>query len=139
MPPEFLDTNILVRYLTRDNPDQSPRAAAYLDPVAIGAQQATTCESVIVETVQVLSSRTLYNLTRDQVRDYLEEVLSMEGLILPDREIYRRALELWAAASTAIDFVDVLNIAHMEAQGITTIISFDRGFDRFPQITRREP
>lgn len=139
MPPDFLDTNIIVRYVTNDHPNQSARAIRFMEEVEIGQSFTTTCESVIVEVVQVLSSRNLYNFTREQVRGFVTDVLNMAGLVLPAKPVYRRALELWAASSTAISFVDVLCVAHMEAQGITTLISFDRGFDRFPQITRREP
>ena len=32
-----------------------------------------------------------------------------------------------------------LSVAHMERLKITTIVSFDRDFDRFPTIARQEP
>ena len=58
-------------------------------------------------------------------------------MILPAKQTYEHALELYA--STSLDFEDALSIAHMETLGITTILSFDRDFDRFPSISREEP
>jgi predicted nucleic acid-binding protein len=97
----------------------------------------TTCEGVIVAAVHILSSKQLYNLARPAIRTHLGNILTLRGLRLQHKRTYLRALDLYA--STNLDFVDTLNIAHMERSKITTIISFDRDFDRFEQITRREP
>ena len=40
---------------------------------------------------------------------------------------------------TSLDFPDVLIVAHMRHEGVQTVISFDTDFDRFPDITRKEP
>ena len=133
----YLDTNIIIRYLTGDNPDFSKRAYDFLQQVEVGTTTVTTCEAVIIETVQVLSSRTLYNLPRSTVRDLISSVLRLRGLKLPNKRIYLRALELFA--STNFDFSDALIVAHMEYRKISTLISFDRDFDKIPGITRQEP
>ncbi len=137
MATEFLDTNLLIRYLTQDNPDQTARATTLLRQIETGERQMTTCEGVLVEIVQVLSSKRLYNLPRSDIASALSNILSLRGLRLPHRSTYARALEIYA--STSLDFVDALEVAHMEREGIQTIVSFDRHFDRLPQITRREP
>jgi len=56
---------------------------------------------------------------------------------IPHKASCIRALELWAASR--LDFPDALLIAHMEHTGASTVVSFDRDFDRIPGITRREP
>lgn len=38
-----------------------------------------------------------------------------------------------------VDFEDALSVAHMEQDGIETILSYDRDFDLFPGIARAEP
>jgi len=48
------------------------------------------------------------------------------------------ALELYAV-STFLDFEDALAVSHMEQQGLTEILSYDRDFDRAPGIVRIEP
>ena len=59
---EFLDTTIIIRYLTQDNLDQAQRALALLQDVEEGKITVTTSEAVIVEAVYMLSSRVTYNL-----------------------------------------------------------------------------
>jgi predicted nucleic acid-binding protein len=38
-----------------------------------------------------------------------------------------------------LDFVDALVVAHMRHGHISTVVSFDRDFDRVPGIQRRDP
>ena len=98
----------------------------------------TTCEGVIVEAVQVLESTRTYALPRADIRDVLSHIIRLRGLRLAYKAAYVRALELYAAFSN-LDFVDALNVAHMERAGISTIISFDRDYDRISTVTRVEP
>lgn len=134
---EFLDTNIIIRYLTQDNPDQTQRALVLLQQVEAGELLVTTSEAVILEAVFVLSSKTLYNLPRALIQARLSNIITLRGLRLPHKKSYLRALDIYA--STNLDFTDALNIAHMERAGISTIISFDRDYDKLAGITRREP
>ncbi len=134
----FLDTNIVIRYLTQDDPDQSARAKALLDQVEAGEFQVTTSETVLGEIVFVLSSKRLYNLPREEIRAYLGAFLGLKGLRLPNKRMYLRALELYATIPR-LDFAGTLHVAEMERRKLTTIISFDEDFDGIEGITRREP
>ncbi len=124
----FLDTNIVIRYLTQDDPDQSARAKALLDQVEAGEIQVTTSETVLGELVFVLSSKRLYNLPREEIRAYLGAFLGLKGLRLPNKRMYLRALELYATIPR-LDFAGALHVAEMEQRKLTTIISFDEDFD----------
>ena len=137
MAVEFLDTNVIIRYLTKDNPDQSSRALAFLKRVETGEVGVTTCEGVLVEAVQVLSSKRLYALPRQEVAAALADVLGLRGFLLPEKQVYLRALDLYASSS--VDFVDALSVSHMERAGLQTIVSFDRDFDHFQGLSREEP
>ncbi|MHB8574754.1 MAG: PIN domain-containing protein [Dehalococcoidia bacterium] len=132
-----IDTNIIVRHLTGDNADQSPRARSVFEKLADGSLTATLREAVLVETVQVLSSRNLYNVPREKIRDDLNELIRMPGIRLRSKSLYHRALELYGA-HTALSFVDVLLAAVAEREdGI--VMSFDRTIDRVHSIRRIEP
>ena len=50
----FLDTNILLRHLLQDHPEQSPRATAYLARIEEGELRARIADAVIFETVFAL-------------------------------------------------------------------------------------
>ena len=134
----FLDTNVVIRYLTQDDPDQSKRAKAILDQVQAGKLQVTTSETVLGELVFVLSSKRLYQLPREEIRMYLSAIIGMKGLRLANKRMYLRALELYATLPR-LDFADALSVAEMERRKLTTIISFDENFDGIEGITRREP
>ncbi|MCL5961776.1 MAG: PIN domain-containing protein [Chloroflexi bacterium] len=137
MDLEFLDTNVIIAAVTDHEPDQRDRARALLRRMEEGQTLVTTCEGVLVEAVQVLSSKRSYGWARDAITEYLGELLDLSGLHLANKRVYLRALELYA--STKIDFVDALNVAHMEKADIGRILSFDRDFDNLPGIDRREP
>ena len=77
-----LDTNILIRHLTADHPDHSPRARRFFQEVDAGARTAVLREAVLVETVQILSSKRLYNLPRQKIANDLSELIRMPGLRL---------------------------------------------------------
>ncbi len=134
---QFLDTNILIRYLTKDPPDQAARAYNLLKQVETGTRQVAITEAIVTETVHVLSSKTLYNVPRHDIRTHLTTILGLRGLKIAHKRTYLRALDLYA--STNLDFVDALIVAHMERVKATILISFDRDFDHIPGITRNEP
>ncbi len=92
---------------------------------------------MLVESVQVLSSKRLYNRSHTEIRAFLTEVFDSRGLRLPRATLYRRALDLYA--ETNIDFGDALNVAHVERAGWASIVSFDQHYDRIPWVLRREP
>jgi predicted nucleic acid-binding protein len=136
--PALLDTNVIIRYITQDEPQQSARVRSFLDRVEAGLEEALLTEGVIVEAVQVLSSKVLYHLSRQQVADDLSTIIGLRGMRLPGRARYLRALDLYASAPR-LDFVDALLVAYAEQQAPHTIISYDQDFDRVAGITRREP
>jgi uncharacterized protein len=135
----FLDTNVIIWFVTQDDPDKAARARLLLKQVEAGVLTLITSESVVVEIVQVLSSKVLYNQPRPIVAGHVGAILGLPKLKLANKRTILRALELWANASVSVDFVDALSVAHMERQQISAIASFDHDFDRFPQIDRRDP
>lgn len=137
MASDLLDTNVIIRYLTQDNLDQAERAARLLRLVEAGSLEVTTLEGVLVEAVQILSSRRLYNLPRAAIRQGLGSIISLRGVKVAGNRKLLRALDIFAHRK--IHFVDALIISHVEARRGTSVISFDRDFDRFDTVERREP
>jgi predicted nucleic acid-binding protein len=134
---EFLDTNVILRYLTKDDPAKAERCYELFQRVKRKEIRLVTSESVLAEVVYVLSSRTLYNQPRENARALLLPIISLPALKIPYRRAFRRALDLYASAS--LDFEDALSLAHMERLKLTTIVSYDKDFDRIKGIQRREP
>lgn len=127
----LLDTNVFLRHLLQDHPEQSPASTALLERIESGVLAGWVTPMAVAEMVWVLSGST-YGLTRDDIRDGLSALLELPGL----RVVDNRALELYASLS--IDFIDAYHGALAEAAG-GVVYSFDRDFDRIPGVTRLTP
>ena len=135
---KFLDTNIFVRYLTRDDEQKAQACFALFRTLENGEDTATTSETVIAEVVYVLSSRSLYNLPADQIRLRLQPILRLRGLRFSGKVLCLRALEIYESYPS-LDFEDALTVAVIEYERIDELVSYDRGFDRVPSVRRVEP
>jgi predicted nucleic acid-binding protein len=135
---KFLDTNIFLRYLTRDDPAKADACRDLLARIDRGEEDGFTTESAIVEVIYVLQSPKQYALPREEIVQRLDAIFAMENLRIPMRAVLVKACQLYGL-HPALDLADALAIAHMQRAGITEIYSYDRDFDRIPGITRIEP
>jgi predicted nucleic acid-binding protein len=133
----FIDTNILIRFLTGDDPVKHAAAKALFSQISEGIVRVSAPEAVIAEAVFVLRSPRLYQLPRAQVVAMLTPIVRMPHFQLRNRRSVLRALHLFA--TTRLHFGDALVVAAMEHEGATTVYSFDHDFDRIPGMTRIEP
>jgi len=134
----FLDTNVIIRLLTRDDQVKAEASLELFKRIGQGVEEVQICESMVAEIAYVLSSRALYNLDHSEIRDRLAPLLGLRGLRVPNKTIVLRALDLYAEHSV-LDFEDALAVSYMEAQRIEEIYSYDHDFDRVQSITRVEP
>ncbi len=134
---QLLDTNLLIRYLTNDDPAKARAVFTLLQQVQAGAEQLYTTEVVVAEATFVLSGKT-YRLSSSDTATRLAAILRLRGIRLPRKRTILRALAIYGQAS-GLDFSDALLVATAEATGITTLLSYDTDFDGIPGITRREP
>ena len=136
MKKAFLDTNILIRYLTNDDPGKADRVARLLDEAATGRMLLVTTELVIAELVWVLESA--YGLRKAQISPLVRGILATPSLEVVNSDLVARALELYEGKN--VDFVDGYVAALMEKRGIEDLFSFDRKhISRISTIRRREP
>lgn len=134
MSPEriFADTNLFLRYLTNDVPQQADAVEALLRRAAAGEVTLVTNSLVVAEIVWVLE--TVYNLPRPSIAEKVLAILNTPGLEVPEAEILLQAA-IWYAEQN-VDFADAYNGAWMLAQGIDTVCTFDRRhFRRLPGIS----
>lgn len=134
---KFLDANVILRYLTCDDPKKAENCYELFQKVKRGEIELTTCEAIIAEVVYVLSSHSLYNLPRDEVCSLLLPIINLYGLKIPQKRLYIRALDIYASKN--IDFEDALIFAHMEKRQIKEIYSYDSDFDKLEELRRLEP
>jgi predicted nucleic acid-binding protein len=132
---QFLDTNILLRHLLADHPDQSPRATSLIAMIERGERRVTTSEFVFFETAFTLA-RT-YKQPPGRIKEALLAILELPGIQLPGKGGLRRTLDLYVGLN--LPFADAYHAALMERLGIDQVISYDRDFDRVPGVERVEP
>jgi predicted nucleic acid-binding protein len=137
MEQAFLDTNVILRYLLRDDELKAQRCLELLEKAERREINLHTTDLVIAEAVWVLESPTIYNLPRDRIRDLLLPIILLPGLRLPGKKLYRRIFELYIDQN--IDFIDAFNAAHMEKHGLARIYSYDSDFDKIAELSRVEP
>lgn len=109
-----IDTNVVVRYLTDDHPEQSPRARAIVEggPVFLPV-------TVVLETEWVL--RSAYGFDRTDLARALGAFFGLPTVSVEDSEKVAAALDL---SSSGMDFADALHLARSgHCDGFAT---FDR-------------
>src|SRR5690349_12275240 len=110
---EYIDTNIIIRYLTKDDPEKAKRVYRLLQAVDRGERTIFITEAVIAEVIYVLSSKRLYNLKRSEIAKRFLPILLPKGVFLgckpSDRNMYTQALHFYA--TTSLDFADALILA----------------------------
>ncbi|MGQ9555466.1 MAG: PIN domain-containing protein [Anaerolineae bacterium] len=131
----FLDTNVILRYLTRDDEGKAEAALNLLQRVERGEERLATSVVVIFEVVYTLAS--FYGVGRERIRELLLPIINLRALRLPGKRLFRQALDLYC--EKRISFADAYNAALMLADGETEIYSYDTDFDRIGGITRLEP
>jgi predicted nucleic acid-binding protein len=113
-----IDTNVIVRYLTGDHPQQSRKAKALID-----SERVFVCTTVLLETDWVL--RSVYGFTPVKVAKALSAFAGLPNVTLEDATMIAKALD-WTVRG--MDFADALHLA--KAQGSEAFVSFDRRFAR---------
>jgi predicted nucleic acid-binding protein len=135
MPTRFLDTSLLIRYFTRDDPEKADRVLALLQRVEAGQERVAISPLVVFECVFVLQHT--YRLPRQTISEALEDVISLRGMQIPDKALYYRAFDVYV--NTNISFADAYNSTYMASLNLTEIYSFDEDSDSLPGIIRVEP
>lgn len=123
-----LDTNVLVRYLVDDDPDQSARAAALIEGAADRGEPLYLSQVVLCEVVWVL--RGAYKRRRDEIAAAIGAVLQTSPFTVEEVGLTRRALERYAAGGA--DFADYLVGEKASAAGCQYVATFDRKLLREP-------
>lgn len=116
-----VDTNVLVRLLTRDDLDQAERADEFV------ARGAWVSHLVLAETTWVLSA--VYALDATKIATAVEMLLSHRSLVLQDPEVVLAALQSFRARPS-VGFSDCLILELARAAGHLPLGTFDRNLGR---------
>ena len=112
-----LDTNVVTRFLIRDDPEQTETADRLM------SESVMITSTVLLETVWVLAS--FYRRTRAEVAAALKVLIEQSNVTIPNQEGVCWAIDRMA---TGADFADMLHLA--DAAGADHFATFDRGVAR---------
>ena len=135
MPPQprasLVDTNVLLRHLLADDPQQSPRSTALLKRVEESKERVEIAEGVLVEAAWVLEKK--YSIPRSDIARELTRILSFDGVRAPGGK--RPLIEaLIYFARTRCDIVDCILAARAPAVR-SKVYTYDNDFKRLPCIS----
>ncbi|MBW1997827.1 MAG: type II toxin-antitoxin system VapC family toxin [Deltaproteobacteria bacterium] len=111
-----VDTNLLVRLLTRDDPNQAKRAARIMtnDDIFIP-------KTVMLETEWVL--RHAYGIGKDAILKGLQKTMGLPNVSVEDQQTVFRAMSWYGLG---LDFADALHLA--SAMKVDKFATFDKAF-----------
>ena len=121
-----LDTNVLVRYITQDDPAQAARATRLIENELSDTNPGFIGIIVLAEAAWVLQR--LYRVTREEFHDVVTDLLAIRQLVVENRAAVVRAHEVSAEAN--VEFADALVAECARAAGCRKVVSFDRGATR---------
>ena len=125
-----LDTNLLVRYLTRDDPSQYAQVTDFIDRAIARGDRFVINNAVLCELVWVL--RTAYECSREEIARALDHILGTAQFDIERADDARQAVRDFQ--STKADFSDALIGRVNRSLGADRTVTFDRnlkGLDTF--------
>ncbi|MEW5887811.1 MAG: type II toxin-antitoxin system VapC family toxin [Pseudomonadota bacterium] len=125
-----LDTNVLVRLLTRDDEAQARRAREAFDACSDKPGALFVADVVLAELCWTLSRS--YGLARADIARSVRALLDNATLALESPAAVRAALERFE--EDAADFPDCLIVAKAVAAGCKRVLSFDRRMAGLPGV-----
>ncbi len=134
MQSHVIDTNILLRILTEDDPEQTARSEELLRKAGNGELTLFVSTVCLAEIAWTLES--FYGLSKKDIATKLIAILNTEGLKFSRRRVLIDAI--MRLGEYEVDFADAYHAAIADAEGID-VYSYDRDYDEFSDITRREP
>ena len=127
-PSSIPDTNVILRYLVRDVAAQFAEIEPWFEAVRTGQEKALLLESVLVESVYVLTK--YYQVPKAKTVEALTGLLHYKGLVSADKDVFIAAMELFAANN--LDPVDCLVMARAKRDGLR-VVTFDKALSKLAE------
>ncbi|PVZ48710.1 PIN domain-containing protein [Thalassobacter stenotrophicus] len=124
-----LDTNVLVRFLVQDDPEQAELATRVIEQLTDDVRGFVSRE-VLIELVWVLERA--YKLSRAEIAVALDGLLSATELDIEGSDEVAPALELYR--NDGFGFADLMIAAAARRAGAAGLVTFDRKAARLPGV-----
>ena len=126
-----LDTNVLVRYIVEDDPEQASLATRLIDEKSSAQKPAFISLMVLCELVWVLARA--YDCDRAQIREVLKNILLTENFMIEHHDIAWKALHDYEEGNA--DYPDCLISRLNQSYDCKTTWTFDKKASKLPHNT----
>lgn len=123
-----LDTNVLVRFLVRDDPRQYRRARRIISDEVKRGGSVFVSQLVLLESEWVLRSR--YEYSKDELMGVLVGMLESADLMIEDESSLEQAVFVWRESGA--EFADCLIGARHQSLGCHATATFDAKAAKLP-------
>ena len=127
-----LDTNVLARFLVRDDIAQYEHVRKLIKGEVDRGKQVFVSLMVLLELEWVLRSR--YGLSKAEILEAMSQLLDAAEICFEDESTLEEALFLWEDSSA--DFADCMIGAKHRRQGCRATASFDAKVIKLPMFVR---
>lgn len=117
-----LDTNVLVRYFSQDDSEQSPKATRLIESLTAQSPGHISL-TTLVELAWVMTKS--YTAPRSEICEILEILLRTKELAVAEAETVWKAVRRYKDSKA--DFADCLISSSCSDAGCDYVVSFDRG------------
>jgi len=117
-----LDTNVMIRYLTQDEPGQAKKAGLLIENELNVKEPGFITLIVLVELVWVLES--CYDQGKEEILNVLQGLLTTRQLVVEKADMAYLAMKRYASATA--DFSDALITVISEQEGCNKVVTFDK-------------
>lgn len=123
-----IDTNILVRFLVRDDESKFDKARRLIRREIVAGRRVFVSQLVLLETEWVLRSR--YGLQKTEIIEAVSGLLDADDIQFEDEPAIEEALFVWKDRS--VGFADCLIGARNKRLGCSATATFDMKASRLP-------
>jgi predicted nucleic-acid-binding protein len=125
-----LDTNVLIRYLLRDDPVQAEQARATIESAVQSGEPVVICLLTMLESEWVL--RSCASLDKRAVISTFRMLLETRDIRIEQEETLEEALYLYENNNT--DFADCIMAARYARLGCSAMLTFDKKASQLPGV-----
>ena len=125
-----IDTNVIVRLVTKDDAAQWKRAHDVVAGAAASSEKLFVDAIALCETVWVL--KTAYREPRERIVSVLQALLETPEVVVEDADLARRATEDYARKG---DFADHFMARRNRRSGCATTLTFDESLAGAEAVT----
>lgn len=135
MKKYFLDTNIFLRALIKENKTSFKDCCQLLKMIKLNQIKAVTASLILAEIVWTLSS--YYQFPKKKVVRAIKGIINLRGLKIVDN--YSPLISLDLFSQKKVKYIDTLIVSIEEIQTKKwAVVSYDKDFDKL-RVTRKEP